>query len=344
MKRIAEREETTAAVQGVTVETLECDDGMMIESRFGFVSKWTTRGTTPPLSPISGSSIEQRGFKKVHWTESGLNSLIKSSRLFLLVSVWSLKMNRTSVAFTCSGDYDPSGQPKPLLQSSRVSLLTDRTRSGTCWVQAIWRVTVEGKSSVNKLAGVFPSQNTTVTDSTEGDTTSNESVSVEQGQLLRTAEPDQCVVKVKTLTHALLGVYGEADDDLHRRRQDSDLEDASFDRTDIAADAGMDSVLLNHNNGAVAMTVTEYTVRVCCDGLDEWRSGVCSLNWQNEVAETTLLNTDDRTRRVRTILRNTLRYSHASLGHCESSVKRWRNRYVYSFPTRMDDFSMRIQR
>ena len=73
-KRIAEkgntpkgkRVETTAVVQEVMVETLESDDGMLIESRFCFVSELTTRGTAPPLSPISGSSIEQRGYKKVH--------------------------------------------------------------------------------------------------------------------------------------------------------------------------------------------------------------------------------------------------------------------------------------
>ena len=64
------------------------------------------------------------------------------------------------------------------------------------------------------------------TDSTEVDKTSKESVSVEQGQLLRTAEPDQCVLKVKTqrqrdtveFTHSLLGVNGKAADDPHRRR------------------------------------------------------------------------------------------------------------------------------
>ena len=86
-------------------------------------------------------------------------------------------------------------------------------RSGTDWVQANWRVTVEGKSSVNKLAGIFPSLITTVhesgatspkdvaepvTDSTEVDKTSMDSVSVEQGQLLRAAEPDQFVLKVNT--------------------------------------------------------------------------------------------------------------------------------------------------
>ena len=162
-KRIAEkgnkprgkRVETTGAAQGVMVETLEYDDGMLIESRFGFVSELTTRGATPPLFPISGSSIEQLGYKKEHWTERRLSTLAESSRLFLVLSVLILKMHGTSVAFTCSGDYDPNRQPKPLLQSLGVSLLNDQMRSGTRWVQANWQVTVEGKSSVNKLAGVF---------------------------------------------------------------------------------------------------------------------------------------------------------------------------------------------
>ena len=71
-----------------------------------------------------------------------------------------MKMNGTSVAFTCSGDYDPSGQPKSLLQSAGVSLLNVLSRIGTFGEQANWQVTVEGKSSVNKLAGVFSSQST----------------------------------------------------------------------------------------------------------------------------------------------------------------------------------------
>ena len=207
-KRIAEkgnkteRVETTAVVQRVMVETSEDDDGMLIGSRFGFASELTTRGTTtPPLSPNSEYSVEQ----KVHWRERGFNTLVKSSRLVPVMSVLSLERNGTSVAFTCSGDYDSIPQPRRLLQSSRVSLLTDQMRSGTYRVQANWRVTVEGKSSVNKLAGVFPSQITTVqeggaasatdvaepvTDSTEVDKTSKEFVSVEEGQLLRAAEPD----------------------------------------------------------------------------------------------------------------------------------------------------------
>ena len=61
-----------------------------------------------------------------------------------------------------------------------------------------WRVTVEGESSMDKLAGVFLSQNTTVqevgatssdvaetaTNSPEIYKTAKETVSVEQGQLL----------------------------------------------------------------------------------------------------------------------------------------------------------------
>ena len=127
---------------------------MLIESRFGFVFELTTRDTARPLSPIPGSSIEQRGYKKVHWKERGLNTLVDSSRLVRVMSVLSLERNGTSLAF----NYDSSRQPRPLLQDSRVSLLTDQMRCGTYRVQANWRVTVEAKSSVNKLAGVFPLQ------------------------------------------------------------------------------------------------------------------------------------------------------------------------------------------
>ena len=43
----------------------------------------------------------------------------------------------------------------------------------------------------------------------------------------------------------------------------------------------MDKVLVNHNNGAVAVTgpkeVTGHMVQVGCERLEEWRFGVCSL-------------------------------------------------------------------
>ena len=87
----------------------------------------------------------------------------------------------------------------------------------------------------------------------------------------------------------------------------------------------MYKVLVNHNKGAVAVTgpkeVTEHTVRVGHDRLDERRFGVCSLKCQNEPGESTLQNAVDQTRRVKAILRSILRYSRDSLGHCESSIK-----------------------
>ena len=170
-------------------------------------------------------------------------------------------------------------------------------------------------------------------DATEVGKTLKESVSVGQGQLLRAAKPDHCVLKVKAkpipemptqrqrgvleLTHLSpvfrysACVYGEAADDPHRRRQVSELEDASCDRADIAAGSGRANkrlrfkVLVKHSNRSVAALagptdVTEFMVRVVCDRLDTWRFGVCSLKCQNETAEITLQNAVDRTRRVKT--------------------------------------------
>ena len=64
--------------------------------------------------------MEQRAYEKVHWKERGLNTLVESSRLVPVRSVSSLEQHGTSVAFTCSDDYDPSRHPRPLLQSSGV--------------------------------------------------------------------------------------------------------------------------------------------------------------------------------------------------------------------------------
>ena len=90
---------------------------MLIGSRFGYVSELTTRGNT-----VSDFSI----FNCTAWVqESALERTciqyvgrVTSDCSFQ--SVLSLERDGTSVAFTCSGDHDPSGQPKPLLQSSRV--------------------------------------------------------------------------------------------------------------------------------------------------------------------------------------------------------------------------------
>ena len=135
----------------------------------------------------------------------------------------------------------------------------------------------------------------------------------------------QGVLKVKTqrqrvlleFIHSLLSSwytacgYGKAADDLHRRRRDSDLQDALFERTDMAA-------------VTQPKDVTEYKVRVSCDRLDVWRFGVCSLKGQNETAAITLHDTDDTTRRAKTIPRNTTRYSNDFLGHCEEVEKQIR--------------------
>ena len=72
--------EVTADVQ--RRETHNCIGGASRSAcRFGREAELTTRSTTPPLSPITGSSIEQRGCKKVHWKERRLNTLAHSSRL-----------------------------------------------------------------------------------------------------------------------------------------------------------------------------------------------------------------------------------------------------------------------
>ena len=83
--------------------------------RFGRVSLSTTRSTTPPLSPRTESSIEQRGCKKVHRRERGLNTLVESSSLVPVRSVSSVEQTGTSLAFTCSDGYGPSRHPRPSL-------------------------------------------------------------------------------------------------------------------------------------------------------------------------------------------------------------------------------------
>ena len=227
-------------------------------------------------------------------------------------------------------------------------------RNGTFWLQADRRFTVDDKSSVNTLTGFSPvlmapiqeggaASSTDVAeqfpDPAEVGKTSKESVSIEQGQPLRAAEPDQCALKVRAkpipetptqrqrdiheLTHlppvswCPACVYRKAADGLHRRRQDtgeSALNVASFDHA------------VSHSSGSVAAVegpkdVTEYMARFVCDMLETWGFGVCILKCQNEPAEIALQNAVVRTRQVKTIPRNTTRYSHGSLGHCESAIK-----------------------
>ena len=131
----------------------------------------------------------------------------------------------------------------------------------------------------------------------------------------------------------------------HRRRQDtrdSGRDVASFDHADIAAEVGMANkklkfrVLVGHNSGSITAMegptdVTEYMVRFVCDMLETWCSGVCILKCQSEPAEIALQNAVVRTRQVETVPRNTPRYSHGSLGHCESAIKEVATATVTSF-------------
>ena len=85
-------------------------------------------------------------------------------------------------------------------------------------------------------------------------------------------------------------------------------------------------VSVRHRSGAVAALegpkdVTEHMVRFVCDMLETWGFGVCVLKCQNEPAEMALQNAVVKTRQFKTIPRNTPRYSHDSLGHCESAIK-----------------------
>ena len=57
------------------------------------MSELTTRGTRPPLSPISESSIEQRGCMKVHWTERGVDrvhSVVSCHECFEFEDEWDI--------------------------------------------------------------------------------------------------------------------------------------------------------------------------------------------------------------------------------------------------------------
>ena len=291
--------------------------------------------TTIPLFSIGESRIERRGYKNVHWEKRGSagetkrigSTMVESSVLFPVASVSSLEENGTSVVFSCSGDYQLIRQPMPPpSQSQGVSHVKLQKRNGTYWLRSDRRVTVDDMSSANALAGFFPSQiapmqeggatsSTDVAqqfpDAAEVGKTSEESVSAEQGQLLRAAEPHQCVLKVKAkpiletptqrqrdsheLTHlppvpwCPACVSGKPADDPHRRRQDardSGLDVASFDHCDISAEVGVFNkklrfkVLVSPRSGALATLegpkdVAEHLVRFVCDMLETWSFGVC---------------------------------------------------------------------
>ena len=119
-----EKVETTSVVQGAMVQMWEYADedhvfvfrdevSADVQRRETHRPELTTRGTTPPLFSIDGSSNEQRQYKKVHrkkrdsageMKEIG-STMDESSVLVPVTSVLSLEINGTSVTFTCFDDY-----------------------------------------------------------------------------------------------------------------------------------------------------------------------------------------------------------------------------------------------
>ena len=110
------------------------------------------------------------------------------------------------------------------------------------------------------------------------------------------------------------------------------MDDASFGHADISAEVGMANkklkftLLVDHSSRSVAAMegpkdVTEYMVRFVDVMMETWVFGVCILKCQSEPAEIALQNAVVRTRQVKTIPRNTPRYSHGSLSHFESAFK-----------------------
>ena len=89
----------------------------------------------------------------------------------------------------------------------------------------------------------------------------------------------------------------------------------------------MFKVLVSHRSGSVGALegpkdVTEHMVRFVCDVLEMGFWCVCVFKCQNDPAEIALQNAVVRTRQFKTIPRNTPRYSHGCLGHCESAIKK----------------------
>ena len=114
-------------------------------------------------------------------------------------------MKWTSVGFTCSDDYDPSRQPRPLLQSSGVYYLLIKREVEHIGYKEIGESAVEVESFANKFSP-HGSQQYQRVESYVIDRrcrtsyrlhriykTANVSVLVKQGQQLQAVEPDQGV-------------------------------------------------------------------------------------------------------------------------------------------------------
>ena len=87
-------EAVIAAVQ--RPETHICIDCGASRSAFGYAPDVTAKGTAPPLYSVDGSSIEQRGYKRVHWEKRDSagemsrmgSTMVDSSVLFPVLQVW----------------------------------------------------------------------------------------------------------------------------------------------------------------------------------------------------------------------------------------------------------------
>ena len=93
--------------------------------------------------------------------------------------------------------------------------------------------------------------------------------------------------------------------------------------------------LVNHNNGAVAVTGPtdiEHTVRVGRDRSDEWRFGVCCIECQMSQVRAhcrTLLTRRDNSRQFHETRQGIRMTAWVNVNH---PSKRRRNRHVYHFP------------
>ena len=89
-------DEVSADVQRRETHMCVDSDASRSACHFGHAPEVTARGTAPTLFSIDGSSIEQRGYKKVHWKNCdsvvGMKSIgstmVESSVLFPVASVF----------------------------------------------------------------------------------------------------------------------------------------------------------------------------------------------------------------------------------------------------------------
>ena len=215
-------------------------------------------------------------------------------------------------------------------------MLAERTRSGTFGEQANWRVTVEGESSLNKLARVFPSQNTTVqeVEATSSDVAEpsyrlhrdlqdSEGVCVRWSRMAsaRSRTRSRCFDCENTATESYSRVHTLAAEFLvYSMCVEKPL------MTYIGDDEIQIWKIHANRYGRSDRTERRHGVH----GPSQLRQIGCVEIWcvqcqrSNETAAITLHDTDDTMRRAKTIPRNTTRHSNDSLGHCEEVEKQIR--------------------